>query len=217
MTSRYTVAMVMTQAVVTVSRSAHFKEIVTAMQRWRVTGVPVLEEDGRVAGVVSQADLPVKEEFHGHGPGLIEQAGRLADTRKAGSTRAADLMTSPAVTIGPDATLPQAARLMAHSHVKRLPVVDGTGRLVGIVSRADLLKVFLRSDDELAAQIRREVVVPLFPVSHRAIRIDVAHGIVTLRGDARDSGLIPTAARLVLGVEGVVDVKYELSASQHAC
>lgn len=214
MTSRYTVAMVMTTAVVAVSRSAEFKEIVAVMQRWRVTGVPVVEGDGRVVGVVSQADLLVKEEFHDHVPGLIEQAGRLEGTRKAASTCAEDLMTAPAVTVAPDATLPQAARLMAHTHVKRLLVVDGAGHLVGIVSRADLLKVFLRSDDEIAAQIRREVVVPLFPVSHRAIRIGVTDGVVTLRGDARDSGLIPTAARLAQAVEGVVDVRYEPSTAR---
>ncbi|MEU5438724.1 BON domain-containing protein [Streptomyces sp. NPDC020719] len=87
--------------------------------------------------------------------------------------------------------------------------------VAGIISRADLLKVFLRSDEELAAQIRREVVVPLFPVSHRAIRIGVTDGVVTLQGDAGDTDLIPTAARLALAVEGVVDVRYEPLAARH--
>lgn len=159
----YTVNDVMTKTVVTVTAAAEFKEIATAMERWKVTAVPVIEGEGHVVGVVSEADLLTKEEFHEHGPSLIEQMRRLGDTAKAGSVRAEQLMTTPAVTIRPDATLPQAARLMADRHIKRLPVVDADGTLLGIVSRADLLKVFLRADDDLAAEVRREVVDRLFP------------------------------------------------------
>ncbi|WP_406510083.1 CBS domain-containing protein [Streptomyces sp. NBC_00212] len=210
--SRYTVADVMTTTVVTVTPDAGFKEIVAAMERWRVTAVPVIEGEGKVVGVISQADLLFKEEFHQHQTGMIEQMRRLGDTAKAGSTHARDLMTFPAITVHADATLPQAARLMAGRRVKRLPVVDDSGVLKGVVSRADLLKIFLRSDDELASEVRREVVDRLFPVSHRNVRVDVADGVVTLSGAVRDSSLIPVAERLTHSVEGVVDVNCALTA-----
>ncbi|MET9359649.1 CBS domain-containing protein [Streptomyces sp. NPDC006632] len=205
-TSRYSVADVMTTTVVTVTPDAGFKEIVAALERWRVAAVPVIEGEGRVVGVISEADLLTKEEFRRHGPGMIEQMRRLDDTAKAGSTRARELMTSPAVTVHADATIAQAARLMAGRGVKRLPVVDNHGVLEGIVSRADLLKIFLRPDAELALEVRREVVDRLFPVSHHGVRIDVQDGVVTLSGAVRDSGLIPVAERLAHTVEGVVSV-----------
>ncbi|PWK65183.1 CBS domain protein [Streptomyces sp. CG 926] len=206
----YTVADVMTTQVVAVTPDTGFKDIAAAIERWKVTALPVVEGEGRVVGVVSEADLLPKEEFHDHGPGLIEQMRRLGDTAKAGSTRAENLMTTPAVTIRPDATLPQAAHLMADRHIKRLPVVDANGTLKGIVSRADLLKVFLRSDDELTADIRQNVVERLFPLSHEAVEVTVSHGIATLTGQVRDHDLIPMAERLAHSVEGVVDVHCRL-------
>ncbi|MFJ8383968.1 CBS domain-containing protein [Streptomyces sp. NPDC094438] len=209
--SRYTVADVMTTTVVTVTPDAGFKEIVAAMTQWQVAAVPVIEGEGRVVGVISEADLLAKEEFHRHRPGMIEQMRRLDDTAKAGSTHARELMTAPAVTVHADATLPQAARLMAGRRVKRLPVVDNRDVLKGIVSRADLLKVFLRSDDDLASEVRREVVDRLFPVSHHGVRVDVEDGVVTLSGTIRDSSLIPVAERLAHTVEGVVAVNCALT------
>ncbi|MGW0750494.1 CBS domain-containing protein [Streptomyces sp. NPDC002587] len=206
----YTVGDVMTTTVVAVTPAAGFKEIATAMERWKVTAVPVVEGEGRVVGVVSEADLLTKEEFQAHRPGLIEQMRRLGDTAKAGSVRAEELMTTPAVTVRADATLPQAARMMADRRIKRLPVVDADGALKGIVSRADLLKVFLRTDDDLAAEVRREVVERVFPLSHGDVTVDVAQGVVTLTGPVRDPHLIPVAARLARAVEGVVGVHCRL-------
>ncbi|MGW6706303.1 CBS domain-containing protein [Streptomyces sp. NPDC054956] len=212
----YTVHDVMTKPVVTVTPATEFKEIVAAMERWKVSAVAVIEGEGIVVGVVSEADLLPKEEFHEHRPGVIEQMRRLGDSGKAGSVIAEELMTSPAVTVRPDATLPQAARLMAERHIKRLPVVDADGTIMGIVSRADLLKVFLRSDDELAAEIDHEVVEQLFPVSRRTVKVDVTHGIVTLTGRVRDAHRIPLAARLAQAVEGVVSVRNHLEALPYA-
>ncbi|MFE7548724.1 CBS domain-containing protein [Streptomyces gardneri] len=213
MTSRsFTVADVMTKKVVAVLPGAEFKEIVAAMERWQVTAVPVVEGEGRVVGVVSEADLLLKEEFHGHRLGLVEQMRRLDATAKAGSRRAEDLMTSPAVTVGPGASLPQAARLMASHHVKRLPVVDAGGAIQGVVSRSDLLKVFLRPDEDLAAEVRHEVVEHLFPLSHRKVEVRVDAGVVTLSGEVLDSTLVPLAERLARTVEGVVDVRCDLTA-----
>ncbi|KIF01123.1 CBS domain-containing protein [Streptomyces sp. RSD-27] len=208
----YTVADVMTTKVIAVTPDTGFKDIAAAMGRWKVTALPVIEGEGRVVGVVSEADLLPKEEFHEHRPGLIEQMHRLGDTAKAGSTRAENLMTTPAVTIRPDATLPQAARLMADRHIKRLPVVDADGTLMGIVSRADLLKVFLRTDEDLTAEVRENVVQRLFPLSHEAVKVTVSHGIATLTGQVRDRTLIPLADRLTHSVEGIVDVRCRLEA-----
>ncbi|MFD6230346.1 CBS domain-containing protein [Streptomyces sp. NPDC060232] len=208
----YTVADVMTAKVIAVTPDTGFKDIAAAIERWKVTALPVIEGEGRVVGVVSEADLLPKEEFHEHRPGMIEQMRRLGDTAKAGSTRAENLMTTPAVTIRPDASLPQAARLMAERHIKRLPVVDADDTLKGIVSRADLLKVFLRTDDELTEDIRQNVVERLFPLSHNGVTVTVTHGIATLTGSVRDDHLIPMADRLARSVEGIVDVRCRLEA-----
>ncbi|GGY76395.1 CBS domain-containing protein [Streptomyces omiyaensis] len=206
-----TVADVMTKKVVAVRPDASFKEIVTAMERWKVTALPVLEGEGRVVGVVSEADLLLKEEFHDHRLGMVEQLRRRDATAKAGSDRAVELMTTPAVTVRPEASLPRAARLMATRRVKRLPVVDADGMIQGVVSRSDLLKVFLRSDEELADEVRRDVVARLFPLSRDRIEVRVDAGVVTLTGDVRDSTLIPLAERLTRAVEGVVDVRCALT------
>ncbi|WP_405758123.1 MULTISPECIES: CBS domain-containing protein [unclassified Streptomyces] len=208
----YTVADVMTTRYIAVTPDTGFKDIAAAIKRWKVTALPVVEGEGRVVGVVSEADLLPKEEFHEHRPGLIEQMRRLGDTAKAGSTRAENLMTAPAVTIRPDATLPQAARLMADRHIKRLPVVDADGTLKGVVSRSDLLKVFLRTDEELTAEIRKSVIERLFPLSHNEVTVTVTQGIATLTGSVRDDHLIPMAEHLARSVEGIVDVRCRLEA-----
>ncbi|MFD5813005.1 CBS domain-containing protein [Streptomyces sp. NPDC127038] len=209
--TQFTVSDVMTQTVVAVGRDAPFKEIVRTLEQWKVSAMPVLEGEGRVIGVVSEADLLPKEEFRYEERNLSQQALRLTDTAKAGATRAAELMSTPAVTVHPDATLAQAARIMAVRHVKRLPVVDDIGMLQGIVSRADLLKVFLRPDDEIAEEVRRTVVSPLFPGFGHAIHVNVHDGVVTLRGHIRDTSLVSVAVRLVRAVEGVVDVEPRLT------
>ncbi|MER6559607.1 CBS domain-containing protein [Streptomyces sp. NPDC001027] len=202
---------VMTRTVVAVGRDAPFKEIVRTMEQWKVSAMPVLEGEGRVIGVVSEADLLPKEEFRDEEQSLSRQRQRLADVAKAGATRAEELMSTPAVTVRPDATLAQAARIMAVRHIKRLPVVDDIGMLQGIVSRADLLKVFLRSDEEIEEEVRRTVVSYLFPGFGHAIHVNVHEGVVTLRGHIRDTSLISVAVRLVRAVEGVVDVAPQLT------
>ncbi|MER7853415.1 CBS domain-containing protein [Streptomyces bacillaris] len=204
---------VMTRKVIAVAPTASFKDIVTAMSRWSVSALPVVKGGGHVVGVVSEADLLPKEEFHERSPGLLEQMHRLDATAKAGSSTAEDLMTRPALTIGPDAALPQAARLMATRGVKRLPVVEGDV-LRGIVSRSDLLKVFLRPDDEIAEDVREQVVARLFPLSRQKVGVQADAGVVTMSGGVREAHLIPVAARLARACEGVVDVRCELTAAE---
>ncbi|MFF3943059.1 CBS domain-containing protein [Streptomyces phaeofaciens] len=201
---------VMTHTVAAVGRGATFKEIVQLMQDWKVSALPVIEGEGRVVGVVSEADLLPKEEFRDSDPDRYTQLRRLSDLAKAGAVTAEELMTSPALTVRPDATLAQAARTMARAKVKRLPVVDAVGLLEGIVSRADLLKVFLRTDEEITEEVRREIVSYLFPTPESSVGVDVHNGVVKLTGRVRDTSLVPVAARLVRAVEGVVDVDFDL-------
>lgn len=201
---------VMTADVVSVERTTPFKEIVRILQQRKVSAVPVLEPDGRLAGVVSEADLLLKEEFHDREPSRLTQLHRLDDIVKAGSAVAGELMTSPVVTIGEDDTLTRAARVMALAKVKRLPVVDSGGRLRGIVSRGDLLKVFLREDEDIAEEVRRDIVAHLFPGRPCPVHVGVTDGAVTLSGRITDTSRVPLAARLVRAVEGVVEVRWDL-------
>ncbi|MFJ8098105.1 CBS domain-containing protein [Streptomyces griseofuscus] len=196
----------MTRAAVAVGRTTLFKDIVTRMEQWNVSALPVLEGDGRVVGVVSEADLLPKEEFRDSDPDRMTQRRRLGDLAKAGGVTAEDLMSTPAVTVHADATLAEAARIMALKRVKRLPVVTAEGVLEGVVSRGDLLKVFLREDRELADEIRREVLDVLFPAPVEPLHVVVVDGVVTLTGKVTDGTRIPLAVRMVRGVEGVVGV-----------
>ncbi|WP_438947816.1 CBS domain-containing protein [Streptomyces triticisoli] len=209
--SPHIVSDVMTHTVVSVGREAPFKTIVQLMGQWKVGALPVLEGEGRVVGVVSEADLLPKEEFRDSDPDRFTQLRRLPDLAKAGGLTAGDVMTAPAVTVHADAPLAEAARLMALHRVKRLPVVDDKGLLEGLVSRGDLLKVFLRPDDDIAEEVRREIVSYLFRAPSGPVHVEVHDGVVTLTGRIRDTSLVPVAARLVRAVEGVVDVECNLT------
>ncbi|MER6030059.1 CBS domain-containing protein [Streptomyces sp. NPDC001851] len=211
--SPHQVSDVMTRAVVAVGRKALFKDIVERMAEWKVGALPVLEGDGRVIGVVSEADLLPKEEFRDSDPDRFTQLRRLSDLAKAGAVSAEELMSAPAVTVHGDATLAEAARIMALRQVKRLPVVNSEGVLEGVVSRGDLLKVFLRPDNDLADEIRRDVVDVLFPAPVEPVHVIVSDGVVTLTGRVGDASGIELAARLARGVEGVVGVDCRLTAA----
>lgn len=208
--TRYTVSDVMTHTAVAIGRDASYKEIVALMDQWKVSAVPVLEGEGRVVGVVSEADLLPKEEFRLDQP----RPDEFAEAAKAGALRAGELMSSPAVTVHPDATLAEAARIMATRKVKRLPVVNDIGMLEGVVSRSDLLKVFLRTDGEIEEEIRRSILgesaVP------PGLDVSVREGVATVRGALADRSLVPLLARAVRVVEGVVDVRMDLGAHEDA-
>ncbi|MCX5009133.1 CBS domain-containing protein [Streptomyces sp. NBC_00638] len=211
-TGPHRVSDVMTGAVVAVGRKAQFKDIVERMEQWQVSALPMLEGDGRVIGLVSEADLLLKEEFRDSDPDRLTQMRRLADLAKAGAVSAEELMSTPAVTVHADATLAEAARIMALRRVKRLPVVNAEGVLEGVVSRGDLLKVFLRPDNELADEIQHGVLDVLFPDPVEPVGVTVADGVATLTGKVQDASQIPLAVRLARGVEGVVGVDCLLAA-----
>ncbi len=205
-----TVRDVMTERVVAVGQDTSFKRIVKTLYEWKVSAVPVLEGDARVIGVVSEADLLPKEEYRDSEPARLDDVRHLDEATKAAAATARELMTSPAICVHPDSTVAQAARIMARRHVKRLPVTDAEGRLRGIVSRSDLLRVFLRADEDIAAEVHRDVVRLLFP-GESSVTVEVRDGSVTLRGDVFEPGLIAVATRLSRAVEGVVDVRCELN------
>ena len=208
---------VMTTSVVTVDRITPYKEIATLLAKHNISAVPVLILGRHVAGVVSEADLLGVEDKHERADRLHRESGGLHLPRhhaKDWGLTAADLMTSPAVTIHPDATLPAAARLMNSHHLKRLPVVNQDGTLIGVVSPRDLLSVFLRPDEEIAREVH-ELLSQILLTDPEAVTVRVHNGIVTLSGhpgtdDDRD--LIPVMLRLTWDIDGVVDVVNKISA-----
>ena len=203
---------VMTGAVVTVGPDTGYKEIVDALVDGAVSAVPVVDADDRVLGVVSEADLMRKVEFTGSGAqARIFEWRRRAAREKAGGDHAGALMSGPAVTIGPDASVSEAARTMDDRGVKRLPVVDEQGRLVGIVSRRDLLRDYLRPDAELRTEIIDTVLRRVLLIEPGAVDVDVDRGVVTMRGTTDRRTTAQIAVRLTHLVPGVVDVVDELT------
>jgi CBS-domain-containing membrane protein len=199
---------VMTWEVVSIDEETSFKEMAALMAEYRVSALPVLDDDGRVVGIVSEADLLLKEEFpEGPPQGRLFEGRRRRETRtKAAGDTAVELMTSPATTIGPDASIAEAARLLHRHRIKRMPVVDPAGPLLGIVSRADLLKVFLRADADIAAEVRQQVLVRALSMDPDTMVVDVRDGVVTLTGRLEHRSLLPLIVSLVRGLDGVVDV-----------
>ena len=204
---------VMTRTVVSVDAFTPFKEIVRRMQEHRVSAVPVVDEDGCVFGIVSEGDLILKEDPELEGaPHLLEGVRRRHDRSKAAGLVASEIMSAPAISIDPGAPLGEAARLMHRRAVKRLPVVDPrSGRIVGIVSRTDLLKVFLREDEQIAREIREDVVRRTLWIDPDTIRVVVQTGVVTVEGQLERRSLIPVLERLVLSTEGVVAFDHHLT------
>jgi CBS domain-containing protein len=207
-----TVKDVMSGLPVSVSETASFREIVTKLRERRVSAFPVLDVDGKVIGVVSEADLLVKEAVADEPNvvwGLLAGIVHHATRAKAAGITAADLMTSPAVTIGPDETVEHAARLMYDRKVKRLPVVDRAGRLVGIISRSDVLAVFDRTDAEIREEIMTQVIMGRSEPSWYSVI--VKDGVVTLEGTPETVAIGRDLVRRVRHVLGVVSVRDRLA------
>jgi CBS domain-containing protein len=205
---------VMTTSVVTVDRITPYKEIARLLAQHRISGLPVVRMGRIVVGVVTEADLLAAQ---------ADTARRLRSGtrwtwrpqgRRHPAVTAGELMTTPAVTIGPGATIPAAARLMNTHHARRLPVVDEHGRLIGVVSRRDLLSVFLRPDEDIAADIHR-VLDEIVSAAPGEVSVSVRNGIVTLTGTldpktGPHGDLIPLAIRLMWDVDGVVAINDRL-------
>jgi CBS domain-containing protein len=206
-----TVKDVMTTHVVAVRLNATFKEMAARLREHRISAFPVLDDDNKVVGVVSEADLLAKEALEYNTPGLIGGVLHHREQAKAAGVTAADLMTKPAVTIGRGELVTRAARLMYDRKVKRLPVVDDDGRLVGIVSRADVLSVFSRSDASIRKEITDEVIVGIVLTDPERFAVTVKDGIVTVEGTAENASVGADMLKEIRHVEGVVAVRDRLS------
>jgi CBS domain-containing protein len=205
--SRRQVADVMTRNVISVAEDTPFRQIVDVLEKYNVSAVPVVDGGGLVIGVVSEADLLPKMELAGDtaGPRLFEGRKVRRAREKAGGEIARELMTAPAI-IALDVTpVVVAAKRMEDAGVKRLPVVNLAGRLIGIVSRHDLLKVFLRTDAEILDDVQHDFEqVPGVDVGQ--VWVEVHEGVVTLTGQVANSSAVETAAVVAARVDGVIDV-----------
>jgi CBS domain-containing protein len=179
-----TVRDVMTKPVVSVRRGTPLKEVAQLLVDHRISGMPVLDVNGDVLGVVSEADLLVKEQGADavrHRPlawFLGESSTSRAQLAKLAAVSAGDAMTAPAVTIEPDRRVNEAAAIMIARGINRLPVVEGQ-RLVGIVTRADLVRAYVRSDEELAQAIREDILLRVFWLEPALFTVLVKDGVAS--------------------------------------
>ncbi|MDG4797571.1 CBS domain-containing protein [Micromonospora sp. WMMD1082] len=202
---QWTVEDVMTRDVVSVAADTSYREVVDALVNSGVSAAPVVDAEGRVLGVVSEADLLHKVEAAGEERErrLVSGLRRLA--AKARATVAADLMTAPAIVVEPTASVVAAARRLEAEQIKRMPVVDAERRLVGVVSRRDLLRIHTRADAEIRADIVENVLRGLW-VDPSAVEVGVVDGVVTLSGTVESRSLAGIVADHAAKLAGVVDV-----------
>ncbi|NUL01912.1 CBS domain-containing protein [Streptomyces lunaelactis] len=182
------VADLMSPTAVSVQRGTPFKEIARLLDEYGITAVPVTDDEERPVGVVSEADLLRRQ------------------TSRGTSSVAEGLMSSPAVVAQPGWSAVRAARVMEKNRIKRLPVVDDSGRLVGVISRSDLLQLFLRRDRAIQEEILEDVVTHTLGLPPSSLTVEVTDGRVTLSGTVARKSLIPITLRLCESVDGVVDV-----------
>lgn len=205
---------IMTTDVRTVTSDATLKDVAVVLAENGISGVPVCGSDGRVLGVVSEADILLKEYDAGQrlgGPLAWLVDGRRDTTvAKALATTAAEAMTAPAITIGPKRSVAEAARELTERNVNRLPVVQG-GTLVGIVTRADLVRAFTRSDEEIEREIREDVVSRSLWLEPASVAITVEQGAVALGGEVASRSDARLLGRLVTRIPGVVSVQNDVT------
>lgn len=201
---------VMTAKVISVDRDTPFAAIAAALRQHHVSAFPVLDENSRVIGVVSESDLLAKLALGGGDeqmPGMITGMLRHKQLEKARGITAGDLMTAPPVTVFPGDTVEHAARLMYLRGVKRLPVVDAGNRLAGIVSRTDVLAVYGRPDSQIAAEVKTSILVKEAAADSGTFDVTVADGVVTLTGHPRTWEQGHDIVHRVRHVQGVVAVR----------
>ncbi|MDX5567404.1 CBS domain-containing protein [Streptomyces sp. ID05-04B] len=187
---------VMTVDVVEAHPKTTLKDVVRLLDRHRISGLPVVNEDDKVLGVISETDL------------IRRQAARSPD---GGIVTAQELMSTPAVTVHPEQRIADAARVMERHGVERLPVVDEEDRLIGIATRRDLLRVFLRTDDEIRQEVHDEVLTRVLGRPDHGVTVSVRDGMATLVGPLEHSGDLPLVIRLTYRVDGVVGVVNRLT------
>ncbi|MEU5047662.1 CBS domain-containing protein [Streptomyces griseorubiginosus] len=207
------VGSVMTSEVVRATYGTPFKEVARLLREHRISGLPVIDEDDKVIGVISETDLMTRQ-AEMPDPYEPKKRIRIAHLTPAGRKQAAkarartagQLMSVPPVTVHADNTIVEAARTMAQHHVERLPVLDEEDRLVGIVTRRDLLKVFLRPDAEIRAEVIEEVLIRALWLAPRSVDVSVTEGVVTLSGHVERKSEKEIAVSMTGRVDGVVAV-----------
>ncbi|MFH7594143.1 CBS domain-containing protein [Streptomyces racemochromogenes] len=200
----------MTREVVTVRGRATFKDIVRTLGENGVSAVAVTDAAGHPVGVISEADLLPKSADQGDWFRSLPRPEPWESDKAAGTT-AEELMSAPAVCARPDWTVAEAARLMEGQRVKRLLVVDDADVLVGIVTRGDLLRIFLRDDEAIRREITGDILDRTLHLDPAAVSVGVEEGKVTLGGTVPFRSLVPVLERLCRSVDGVVAVTERLA------
>ncbi len=193
---------IMTIDVITTTPSTYLKEAARVMVGAGVSGLPVVDESGTLVGIITEADFLEREADRPQRrllSAMIEERGPIVDAETVG-----EVMTREPVVIFPEATVTEAARVMAHHHVKRLPVVDSSGALVGIISRADVVAVFTRPDDVIEDEIREDIVKRVLLLEANSLDVDVANGVVTISGTAPTATDARLLEALIRRIDGVV-------------
>ena len=208
----HTVEAVMTSQVVTARPTSPFHELVRLLEQHHISALPVVDDSGRLVGIVSEADLLIKEGYP-HGTtdtGPVDAARARRRLAKATGTRAAEVMAAPVITVPLGMLVGDAVRLMLRLGVRRLPVVDAHGGLAGIVARSDLLKVFLRPDPAVQWEVDHDIVRGELGIAAGVVQVEVRDAVVRLRGQVERRGQVATLVRRVQAVDGVVEVDARL-------
>jgi CBS domain-containing protein len=205
---------VMVSEVTTVAPETSLRDVASILAERGISGLPVVADGGAVVGVVSEADILMKERAPERRRGgllgwLLEPADPSAGAKLAART-ASEAMTSPAITVTPDESVPKAAALMVERGVNRLPVID-QGQLVGIVTRADLVRAFTRDDAVIAKEIHDDVILRQFWIDPESLAVAVKDGAVTLGGQVEKRSIAELLASFVERVPGVVSVDSRLT------
>lgn len=209
---RPTVSDVMTSRVHVARPLTPFKRLVQLIDENRISAIPIVDGQGIPVGIVSESDLLFKERRHEleSESSLLHARRRRQERAKAEGVVAWEIMTKPPITVRSDTTLSQAARLMQERNVRRLVVVDERDKIAGIVSRSDLLQVFLRTDDELREEVLSTLPSMLLP-DPDSVQVAVRWNVVTLSGEVDRKSDAEIFARMTREIDGVVDVVNELT------
>ncbi len=208
-----TVGDVMTTRVIAVTRNADFKQIAAVLRRYRVSACPVIDDAGHVVGLVSEADLLYKAADCELPAGLIRLRWKLGEESKTTAVTAQNLMTSPAVTVRADVPVQVAAKVMRDQRLKRLPVVGTGGKLIGIVTRTDVLGVYDRPDADILDAVK-DIMAGEFAISPDDVETSVWSGVVTLSGSVPRQEIALELVARIRHAEGVVAVRDRLAVGQ---
>jgi CBS-domain-containing membrane protein len=206
-----TVSSVMTRDVITTKPETSFKEAVRVLRSRKISGMPVVDSTGLLVGIVTEGDLLNKAEKREPDAYVLESRWHRNDRSRAAALDVASAMTREVACVRDDYTVARAAREMHTRGVKRMPVLDSSGRLVGIVSRGDLLKVFLRTDEELEAEVSEILRVGAVRLGGHGLKAAVDEGVVDLAGRFRSRSRLDAVVRAVVGVDGVVGVRNRMT------